>query len=288
MKSPPFAYVRATSLDDVFGLKEAHGDDARILAGGQSLMPTLNMRLSSPEILVDINHIDGLAGIAMEGDVLTIGALTRHVEVEGSDMVASHAPLVAAAMPYIAHPAIRNRGTIGGSLALADPAAELPACMVALGAEFTLASKGGERRVAAASFFKGLFETEMKEAEVLTRIHIPPASADRRSAFEEIVRRQGDFARAGVAATANLAGSILTDLKLVYFAVADRPILAEKAGAAAEGADLSPDGRATTIAAVQAALADDIDPAADLHASVAMKAHLASVLAARVLTALGA
>ena len=127
-------------------------------------MPTLNMRLSSPEILVDINHIDGLAGISMEGDVLTIGALTRHVEVEGSDMVASHAPLVAAAMPYIAHPAIRNRGTIGGSLALADPAAELPACMVALGAEFTLASKGGERRVAAASFFKGLFETEMKEA----------------------------------------------------------------------------------------------------------------------------
>ena len=133
MKPAPFAYVRADTLDDVFQVLDQHGDGARILAGGQSLMATLNMRLSSPDILVDIGRINGLAGIEDAGDFIRIGAMTRHVDIETSALVAEHAPLLASAMPDIAHPAIRNRGTFGGSIAFADPAAELPACAVALG-----------------------------------------------------------------------------------------------------------------------------------------------------------
>lgn len=283
MKAPPFSYVRPSSLAEVFGLIEQHGDDARILAGGQSLMATLNMRLSAPELLIDINRIEDLAGIEMDGGALKIGALARHADVERSDLVAGHAPLITEAMPHIAHPAIRNRGTMGGSLAFADPAAELPACMVALGADFTLASARGERQVAAGEFFHGLYETAIEEGELLTAVRVPAGTANRRSGFAEIVRRHGDFAMAGLAATGEVEGAVLTGLKLVYFAIADRPILATGAGEVAEGADIGGDGLASLIDRVGEALAGDLDPAADLQASAKMKSHLAKVLAGRLL-----
>ena len=161
-------FARAASLDDVFSLLAEHGDDAKILAGGQSLMATLNMRLSEPEVLIDINRIDGLAGIEDTGDAIRIGAMMRHVDVEDSALVATHAPLIAAAMEHIAHPAIRNRGTFGGSIAFADPAAELPACAVALEATMHVAGKGGTRDIAAADFFKGLYETAIDDGDART------------------------------------------------------------------------------------------------------------------------
>ena len=166
MKPAPFAYVRPASLEDAVAVLDEHGEDARVLAGGQSLMATLNMRLSAPKVLVDIGRVPGLAGIEDTDDGLRIGAMTRHAEVEASDLVASRAPLIASAMPHIAHPAVRNCGTFGGSIALADPAAELPACAVALGARMTIAGKGGTRTVAADAFFRGLYETALEPGEV--------------------------------------------------------------------------------------------------------------------------
>jgi aerobic carbon-monoxide dehydrogenase medium subunit len=164
VKPAAFAYVRAASLDQVFDLLARHGDEARLLAGGQSLVPTLNLRLSAPAVLIDINGLDELAGISVENGGLRIGALTRQRTVEESDEVARHSPLLKMAMPHIAHPAIRNRGTVGGSIAFADPAAELPACAVALGAKIELRGPEGSRTVAADRFFHGLYETDLRPA----------------------------------------------------------------------------------------------------------------------------
>ena len=189
MKPAPFAYVRAGTLDDVFRLLDEHGDGARILAGGQSLMATLNMRLSAPELLVDIGRAPGLAGIEDTGDALRIGAMTRHADMEASGLVAAHAPLLASAMPHVAHPAIRNRGTFGGSIAFADPAAELPACAVALQARMTIAGRDGTRTVGADSFFRGLYETALGPGEVLTAVEVPKIAPGWRSGFMELARR---------------------------------------------------------------------------------------------------
>ena len=178
MKAPSFDYARPTSLPEAFALLERHRDGARILAGGQSLMATLNMRLSAPEILVDINAIEGLSGIALDGEMLRIGAMTRHFEVERSALVARHAPLIAQAMPHIAHAAIRNRGTFGGSLAFADPAAELPACAVALSARMVLQSSRGRRTVTAAEFFQGLYRTALAQDEIMVACEVPIASGE--------------------------------------------------------------------------------------------------------------
>ena len=173
MKAPKFSYTRADSVDHALELLDKHGEDARILAGGQSLMPTLNMRLSQPEILIDINRLDDLKGIRMDGDTVCIGALTRHVEVMNSDIVAEHLPLIAEAMPHVAHVAVRNRGTIGGSVALADPAAEMPACILALGATLVVQSSSGKREIPAEEFFHGLYETARTENELLVELRIP-------------------------------------------------------------------------------------------------------------------
>ena len=200
MKPAPFAYVRPESLEDAIGVLDEHGEGARVLAGGQSLMATLNMRLSAPEILVDIGRVPGLAGIEETDDGLRIGAMTRHAEVEASDLIASRAPLIASAMPHIAHPAVRNRGTFGGSLALADPAAELPACAVALGARMTIAGKSGTRTVDADAFFQGLYETALEPGEVLTAVDVPRIGAGWKSGFGELARRHGDYAMIGLAA----------------------------------------------------------------------------------------
>lgn len=278
MKPAPFAYVRAASLDHVFDLLARHGDEARLLAGGQSLVPTLNLRLSAPALLIDINGLDELAGIAVENDMLRIGALTRQRTVEDSDEVARHGPLLKMAVPYIAHPAIRNRGTIGGSIAFADPAAELPACAVALGAQIELRGAEGSRTVAADGFFRGLYETDLGPGEVVTAVTVP-TRAGYRSAIAEFARRHGDYAMIGLAAHARLDGRTLADARLVFFGVGAKPARALAAGAAIEGSEVDD----ATIAAAQDALAGDLEPIGDLHAGAATKLHLAGVLTARVL-----
>jgi carbon-monoxide dehydrogenase medium subunit len=284
VKAPPFAYARARSLADVFSLLEKHGEGARLLAGGQSLIATLNMRLSAPELLIDITRIKDLSGIEARDGKVRIGALTTHAEIERSPEIRKHLPLLAQAAPHIAHPAIRNVGTIGGSIALADPAAEWPACCVALDAQLVIAGKRGARRVAAREFFNGLYATALRPAEVLTHIEIKVPGPDYRSAFVEFAQRRGDYAIAGLAAVAKRAGGALTDLRLAYLGVGPTPVLARGAMAAMEGKRAAADA----IAAATKALAKDLDPAPDLYSSAATKMQLARVLTARALAGLAA
>lgn len=280
MKWPAFGYVRASTLDEAFRLLAEHGDGARLLAGGQTLLATLAFRLSEPRMLIDITGVAALRGIAEQGGILRIGALTRHAELGRDPLVARHAPLLAEAVPFIAHPAIRNRGTIGGSLAYADPAAELPACVVALDATLVLASAQGERRVKAGSFFTGLLETALGPGELIAAVEVRVAGASSRSAIVEVARRSGDYAMAGLAASLRLQGGGIAAPRLVYFGVGNGPVLAAKASAALDGRALD----AAAIAAAQAALAGDLDPPSDLHGPPEMKRHLARVLTQRALS----
>ena len=190
MKAPSFAYAKPSTLAEVYDLLERHGDEAKLLAGGQSLIATLNLRLSSPELLIDITGLPGLSGIKADKGVLRIGALTTHSEVEHSPVIAEHLPLLAQAVPHIAHAAIRNAGTFGGSVALADPASEYPACCLALDAQLVIAGRKGERRIAARDFFKGLYDTDLKPGEVLVAGEFKLAPGYR-SSFLEIARRHG-------------------------------------------------------------------------------------------------
>ena len=281
MKAPKFSYVRADSVDHALELLDKHGEDARILAGGQSLMPTLNMRLSQPEILIDINRLDDLKGISLDGDTVVIGALTRHVEVMNSDIVAEHLPLIAEAMPHVAHVAVRNRGTIGGSIALSDPAAEMPACALALGATLVVQSSSGKREIPAEEFFHGLYETARAENELLVEIRYPSQKKENVSVFLELARRHGDFAIAGVCAYGRVSGQTIDDMRLVYFASEDRPVIGTNAIAALNGKTWSDETRE----AVTTALEGDLDPMANLHGSAAMKMHLQKVLTGRAMDA---
>jgi aerobic carbon-monoxide dehydrogenase medium subunit len=271
LKPAPFAYAKARSVAHAIELLGE--DDSRLLAGGQSLIATLNMRLSHPALLVDINGIDGLAGIAVKNGQVEVGALVRHAQAERSPEIARHAPLIAAAMPHIGHPAIRNRGTIGGSLAFADPAAELPACLLALGGEVDIAGPQGPRTVKADDFFKGLFETALTPRDVLTAIRVPAANAHTRAGFAELARRHGDYAMVGVAACAHADGSRLGDVRLAYFGVGATPVRARQAETALAGGDID---------AAVAALKTDLNPPDDVQASGATKLHLAGVLLRRV------
>ena len=275
MKPAAFAYAKARSLDHAIELLGGASAEARVLAGGQSLIATLNMRLSSPDLLVDINAIPGLDGIAVEDGMLEIGALVRHAQAERSELLARHAPLIAMALPHIGHLAIRNRGTVGGSIAFADPAAELPACLVALGGEVLLAGPEGRRNVATEQFFRGLFETALSPRDVLTAIRVPLAGRDSRFGFAEFSRRHGDYAMVGLAAQARAEGAGLREVRLAYFGVGATPVRARNAEAALAGDPAQ-------IAAAVSALARDLDPPGDLQATGAVKRHLAGVLLERV------
>jgi aerobic carbon-monoxide dehydrogenase medium subunit len=279
VKAPRFSYVRPQSLEHALRLLAEHGDDARILAGGQSLMPVLNMRLSQPKLLIDINRIDALKGICVRDGMVRIGALARHVEVMNSPVVAQHLPLVAEAMPHIAHAAVRNRGTFGGSIALADPSAEMPACILALGASIVVESVRGRRTIAADDFFLGLYDTARKPDELLMEVLIPEQEDDCVSVFMELARRQGDFAIAGLACYARCEGQIVTAARLVYFGSEVKPTLAVRAMAALNGRHWS---SAVTQAAC-AALADDLDPIDNTFGRPATKLHLQRVLTQRAL-----
>src|SRR5438309_3552856 len=279
MKAPRFAYAQPASIAEALALLDKHGDDARVLAGGQSLVPMMNFRVAAPKVLVDINRIGSLTGIKVTKSFVRIGALARHVELERSADVARHLPLVAAAMPYVAHPAIRNRGTFGGSCALGDPAAELPACTLALGATLAVAGKKGERRIAAQDFFKGLYATALKPGELLIAAEFPLPKPGYASAFGELARRHGDYAMVGVAAHGSTQGKKFSDIRVVFFGVADRPGRAAQFERALEGRPAA----AESIEAALAKLDADLSPRADLHGSAATKLHLAKVLAGRVL-----
>ncbi len=284
MKPAPFAYVRAESLGDAIGLLEEHGDGAKVLAGGQSLMATLNMRLSAPELLVDIGRVPGLAGIEASGNGLRIGAMTRHAEVEASALIAARAPLIASAMPHIAHPAVRNRGTFGGSVAFADPAAELPACAVALGARMEIAGKNGTRTVDADEFFQGLYETALDRDEILTALEVPGIEAGWKSGFLEFARRQGDYAMIGLAAHVEVEDGIFGGGRLVFFGAGERPVSAVRSAALLEGERWSD----ALDAGIAETLKEELDPFEDLNADAAMRRHLAGVLVKRTLGALAA
>jgi carbon-monoxide dehydrogenase medium subunit len=274
VKPAPFAYARARSVNEASALL-GETPEAKILAGGQSLIATLNMRLSAPPLLVDINGIDGLDGIAHSDGAVTIGALTRHVEAERSGTIAAHAPLISRAMPHIAHPAIRNRGTIGGSIAFADPAAELPACLLALGGDVSIAGPDGTRTVKADDFFKGLFETALGPRDILTGIRVPAASRDTRIGFAELARRHGDYAIVGLAATAQGDDNGLKNVRLAYFGVGAAPLRQPKAESVLSGG-IGGKSIDDAIAAL------DLGPSDDVQATGVVKKHLAGVLLRRV------
>lgn len=278
MKPAPLAYARASDLGHALALWREAGPDARLIAGGQSLVAGLNLRLADVPALIDISRIESLCGLGCEGGTLRIGALTTHAEIGRSEPVARHAPLLTEAAPLIAHPAIRTRGTLGGSLAYADPAAEWPACMLALDAVIVVQSEAGERRIPAADFFLGLFETALQPFEILVAVEIPVIAAGRRQAIRELARRSGDYAMAGLAAAGTPSDGGLRDVKLAYFGLGSTAILASGAMRILDqGGDLED---------ACAALDDDLDPADDLQASATMKRHLAKVLLRRVVAAL--
>jgi aerobic carbon-monoxide dehydrogenase medium subunit len=276
LKPAPFAYAKARSVAHAIELLATH--DARLLAGGQSLIATLNMRLSQPALLVDINGISGLDQVTLKNGDVEIGALVRHAQAERSAEIAQAAPLIALALPHIGHPAIRNRGTVGGSLAFADPAAELPACVVALGGEIEIVGPNGQRTINAEEFFKGLFETALTPRDMLAAIRVPAASADSRVGFAEFARRHGDYAMVGLAACAQADGKRLKSLRLAFFGVAVTPVRARSAETALAEGD---------VEAAVSALDADLEPSNDMHASSEVKAHLAGVLLRRVARQLG-
>src|SRR5690242_6326777 len=281
MKAADFAYARAASVDEAVALLAAHGERAKLLSGGQSLLPAMNLRLISPELIIDIGGIAGLRGIAVTGNTVRIGALTRHVDIQRSPEIAAHVPLLKEAVDHVAHPAIRNRGTIGGSLAHADPASELPACMLALDASLVVRSKSGERRIAAGDFFQGIFQTALSADELLTAIELPISPRSSALFFHEFARRHGDYAIAGLAAQAVIEGGIFAHLRLVFFAVGDRPVLA--------GAAKKLTAKTVTPALLSEAckaLGDELEPQDDQQATGVMRRHLAKVLLLRCIAAL--
>jgi aerobic carbon-monoxide dehydrogenase medium subunit len=283
MKPAPFRYVAPTSVGEAVAALSEYGYEAKLLAGGQSLIPAMNFRLSQPGVLIDLNRIPSLGYImpSATGGV-RIGAMTRQRQVEQSALIAERAPLLTAAMPNIAHVQIRNRGTIGGSLAHADPAAELPAVVCALGATLIVQGPSGVRRIAVDDFYTGLFATDLATDEILTEIELPPPPPRSGFAIQEIARRQGDYALVGIAVQVELdkAGHCLA-AKMVYLSVGDGPVLAARASALLVGE--KPTSALIEEAAQQAAT-KDLDPPSDIHASARYRRHLALVLGRRALT----
>ena len=279
MKPPPFKYIAAATVEEALAALTQHGDEAKVLAGGQSLVPVLNFRLARPSVLIDINRITSLAGISVNG-ALRIGALTRQRAAERSADVARLAPLLTQALPHVAHPQIRNRGTIGGSLAHADPAAELPAVMLALDARFKLRRGNGERWVPAENFFTGLFTTALLYDEMLVEIEVPAAPPRTASAFEEVARRHGDYALLAVAAviTTDQSG-VCTHARLAYVNGGPGPQRVRDAEAVLVGQAIN----AALIQEAARVATAALRPPTDVHASAEYRLQLARVLTERAL-----
>lgn len=270
--------MRASTLVEALDAYETAGD-ASYIAGGQSLVPSLALRLQAPELLIDIAHIPELRGVELKGSWLRIGALTRHAEVLTDPLIRKHAPLYSEAAPHVAHPAIRNKGTIGGSISHADPASEFPAMTLALGAELEIANRDGTRRVRADEFFIDLFQTAIEPGELLVAIHVPVVRATHRWAFQELARRRGDFALVGCGILAEFVDGAVEQIRIVFFSVGNTPLRAWKAEDALMGRLLNQDA----IAAAQAAVVHDLDPPEDENVPPSMRRHLARVVLGRLL-----
>jgi aerobic carbon-monoxide dehydrogenase medium subunit len=282
MKPAPFTYIAATSLAHALAVKAEHGDDAKFLAGGQSLMPTMNFRLARPGVLIDLNGVDELAGVRPGDGAMRIGAMTRYCALERDASIAKMFPLIREALPEIAHPQIRNRGTLGGNLAHADPASEMPAIMVALQARLRVQSASAGRWIAASDFFRGALTTDLQPDEMLVEIELPRASPRSGSCFMEIARRRGDYAIAGVAAMLTLDDNDrCTSARLAFCGVGETPVDAGDAAGALIGSAVTD----AVIRDVAAAAQAKIDPAGSVHATADYQRHVAGVLAERALTA---
>lgn len=267
MKASDFDYVRVTSVEDAVALMASSDGEARFLAGGQSLIPALNFRLDRPGLLIDLNAIPALSGIRRDGDHIVIGAVTRHAEVARHPLIAAHLPLLTEAVQHVAHAAIRNRGTFGGSLALADPSAEMPACALALNAVIHVRGPGGPRQIPVDAYFEGSYATAVAPGELLTEVHIPLPATGARHGFAELTRRRGDYAMAGLALMTGPTP------RVVWFGLSDRPLRDTAAEAALA---LGPQAAA-------AAALEGIDVWGDLHNTPDTKTHLARVMLRRVL-----
>jgi carbon-monoxide dehydrogenase medium subunit len=283
MKPPAFEYLAAESEQQALELKERYGDDARFLAGGQSLVPAMNYRLVQPAVLIDLNRVASLAGIAKAKDgAIRIGAMTRHRSVERDAVLALEQPLLGMAMCNVAHPQVRNRGTLGGNLANADPASEMPAVLLALDAQVLARSSKGERWVGLEQFSRGIYSTALTETEMLTEISVPPLPPNARTCFMEVARRRGDFAMIGVAVVIKVdEAGICRFARIALCNAGPGPVLAKKAADILLGHTVSDD----TLKAAADAAAQEIDPPGSLQASPAYQRHLAGVVTYRALNA---
>jgi CO/xanthine dehydrogenase FAD-binding subunit len=282
MKPAPFKYVAASSLDQALSLKAEYGDEARFLAGGQSLIPAMNFRLARPAVLIDINGLATLAGISRTQGEIRVGALTRYRALERNGDFLKTCPLFADALPHIAHPQIRNRGTIGGNLSHADPASELPAVATAMGARMRIKSAGNEREVAAVDFFVGLLTTDIAADEMLVEILFPEPKPRMGCCFMEVARRRGDFALAGVAAIVMLdQEERCSEIRLALCGVGETPVDASRAAASLVGQRLTD----KAIEAVAADVQELIAPSGNVHASPDYQRHIAGVLVGRAIRA---
>jgi len=279
VKPAPFRYLRANTLEEAFAAYAQADGDCRYMAGGQSLIPALSLRLQAPSLVIDISRLEELRGISLEGNVLRIGALTRHNETLHSPEIAKYAPLLSKAAPYVAHPAIRNKGTLGGTIAHADPAAEFPAMILALDAELEIASPEGRRRTPANGFFQGLYETGLEPGEILVAIHAPAFGANDRCAYHELARRRGDYPLVGCGVRVTIEDGIATNCRFAFVAAGPVPQRALHAEAAVERKPLDDD----SMAAAQEALEKDLQPDNDSETPAAMRVHLAKVLLGRLL-----
>jgi len=282
MKPAPFDYYTPTSVDQALDHMAQLGYDAKILAGGQSLIPTMNFRLAQPSALIDLNNIPELFYIRPNGDGdVHVGAMTRQSTVERDPLIAQRSPLVRAAMPFIAHPQIRTRGTFGGSIAHADPAAELPAVTVALGARYRVRNKAGERWIPAEEFFVGLFTTQLQPDELIVEIALPPIPPRSGWSFQEVARQSGAFGLVGVATLVTLDKNRCRQARMAFLSCGEKPMLAQRAAQTLVGQ--APTAEAIRAAA-EVAAKDDIDPSSDIHASADYRRHLVRVLTVRALT----
>ena len=281
MKLPYVGYEAPATVAEAVGLLAEHQDEASVLAGGQSLIPLLALRLARPAVLIDINGLGELSGVAAADGWVAVGAMTREYLAEESAVIAEAVPLLAAALPLIGHEAIRSRGTIGGSLAHADPAAELPAVALALGAEFVVRSQSGERVIPAAEWFEGYLATSRRADEILVEVRFPAAEPDTGAAFQEVARRHGDFAIVGLAASLTFAGGAISDARLAFSGVADVPVRAAAAEEFLAGMRPSPELFAEAARRATAG----IEPPADLHGSSEYRKKVAATLVRRGLQA---
>ncbi len=283
MKPAPFKYLAPASVEEALAYLAEHGYDAKVLAGGQSLVPVMNFRLAQPAVLVDLNKIPELFYLRPNANGgLKIGAMTRQATVEHAELVAERAPVLRAAMPKIAYPQVRSRGTLGGSIAHADPSAELPAVSVAMNGRYKLRSQSGERWVQGQDFMMALFTTVLQPEELLVEIELPAMPPRSGWAFDEVSRRHHDFAMAGVAAVVTLAADgLCQQARLVFFSVGDGPVLAQNAGELLAGQEPTPEA---IQQAAEVAAREDVEPGSDIHASADFRRHLVKVLAGRALT----